>query len=279
MLRIPGLIAAALVAIPLACPVAHAAMPTAAPEAPRALSDDELAEVVDFIVGNSVFALYHQAGHMMALRQGWPENDEAGADRFAAVTLLASRSGAGDQTLVDAIDSFRLARHQQADAGSAPVVLPDAHSLDAARAAAIACDMVGDDPAGFSDVADALDLPHADRARCGTDWRRTMADWRAKLSGVLRPAASEGARLPIGYDPPLDADVAEATILQDNRVLEEVAEKLGTTYDLPQPPKVRASHCGEPTSRYDEKRNELVLCYELAAYFGQLILTDIESRG
>lgn len=258
---------------------AEAAVPDIEPKAPDQLTDEEMAEIVDFIVGNAVFTLYHQAGHMMAMRHGLGPADEDAADRFAAITLLEPRSGAGDQTLVDAIDSYRLAAHQQDAAAGGRVSLPDVHSVDEARASAIACDMVGADPAGFSDIAEAMGLPAQKRAACAEKWREAVDQWKIALKSVLRPAGGTGAALPIAYDPPIDQDIAEATILEDNHVLEEVAAKLGATYDFASPPKVRAMHCGEETSRYDADRNELVLCYELSAYHGQLILRDIESRG
>ncbi len=258
---------------------AEAAVPDIEPRTPDQLSDSEMAEIVDFIVGNAVFALYHQAGHMMAARYGLGPADEETADRFATLTLLEPRSGAGDQTLVDAIDSYRLAAHQQGVASGGHATLPDAHSVDEARASAIACAMAGSDPDGFADIAEAMGLSAPKRAACAESWRKSVDHWKSSLKAILRPAGATGPALPIAYDPPIDQDVAEATILEDNHVLEEVAAKLGATYDFAAPPKVRAMHCGEATSRYDADRNELVLCYELSAYHGQLILRDIESRG
>lgn len=258
---------------------AYGAVPAVEPEMPSSLTDDELAEIVDFVVGNAVFTLYHQAGHMMAVRYGDGPDDERHADRFAAITLLEPRSGAGDQTLVDAIDSYRLAAHQQDGESGLPLPAPDSHALDAARAEAIACDMIGADPVGFADVAEAIALSRDKRSACEANWRADLAAWRDSLRAIRRAGDAPGSALPVAYDPPVDKDVAEATILQDNHVLEEVAAKLGTTYDFPSPPTVRATHCGEASSRFDAVRNELVLCYELSARHGQLILRDIESRG
>ena len=279
MLRFQKLCAAVLLAAclsgPLTATPAAAAMPTVEPETPRPLTDTELAEIVDFIVGNAVFALYHQAGHMMAARFGLDAADEAEADRFATMLLLDPRSGAGDQTLVDAIDSYRLAAHE---AGGVPR-LPDRHSVDAARAEAIACDMVGADPGGFADVADALGLDPAKREACAGIRQEAVERWRRVLAPATLGADAPGPPLPVAYDPPLDQDVAEATILEDNGVLEEVAARLGASYAFATPPKLRAMHCGAPTSRYDAAHNELVLCYELSAHHGQLILRDIERRG
>jgi len=258
--------------------LAEAAAPVIEPQTPQALSDSDMAEIVDFIVGNAVFALYHQAGHMMSERyDAWPPGERE-ADRFAVLTLLEPRSGAGDQTLVDAIDSWQIASHH-ARAGFETGVLPDRHSLDGSRAGGIICDMVGADPIGFSDIADASRLTPEQRTACGDAYRRDLAAARASLARLVRPAGTEGEPLAVAYDPPLGGDIAEATILADNGVLEEVAAKLGSAYAFPEPPLVRAANCGEPTSKYDAERNELVLCYELSAFHGQLILRDIESRS
>lgn len=268
-----------LLAFALTLSTAQAATPIIDAQVPAPLSDDEMAEIVDFIVGNAVFALYHQAGHMMM--QKFSVNASGGeraADQFAVMTLLDPRSGAGDQTLVDAIDGWRLASHPSASAGSIGLDLPDRHSIDGDRANAIVCDMVGADKDGFADVADAAGLSAEARTQCAQTYHADLAAWTEPMRRYRRAATTPVVSLPVVYDDPADGDVAEATILQDNRVLEEVATKLADQYALPSPPTVRARSCGDVGSSFDADKNELVLCYELSAYHGQLILRDIERR-
>lgn len=86
-------------AFALSVSAAQAATPDVDVETPQGLSDTQMAELVDFVVGNAVFALYHQAGHMMIDRLGMDRiGGEQAADDFAAMTLLEPRTGAGDQT-------------------------------------------------------------------------------------------------------------------------------------------------------------------------------------
>ncbi|MCX5493217.1 DUF4344 domain-containing metallopeptidase [Kaistia dalseonensis] len=278
--RISWLRLSAVLAVGLVATAAQAAAPIVDIASPRELSDSDKAEIVDFVVGNAVFALYHQAGHMMMERYGIAAgNGESGADQFATVTLLEPRSGAGDQTLVDAIDSWHLSSHQTASANGIDVALPDRHALDGERTDAIICDMVGADPQGFSDVADASGLDSAARARCATSYQTVRSRWTDMLKPLRHVDGQAATTIAVTYDEPTDGESVEATILQDNRVLEEVADRLARDFALPSPPTVRAKSCGAVTSLYDAAHNELVLCYELSAYHSDLIIRDIENRN
>ncbi|SHE54778.1 Putative metallopeptidase [Kaistia soli DSM 19436] len=272
-----------ILAVVLASSVtASAATPLIEPKTPRAMTDDDVAEIVDFVVGNAVFALYHQAGHMVMEHEGAvPKgigNAERAADAFAAVMLLEPRSGAGDQTMVDAIDSFKLAGADTVSIAAPNLSQLDPHAVDKSRASALVCDLVGADPEGFADIAEASGLDTAQSRLCGATWKREQTAWTTALRAIPRPVRSPAA-LGTRYDPADDAGAAVATILEDNRVLEEVAEKLAGRFAFAEPPSLRAETCGEPTTRYDRAANELVLCYELSTAHAHLIMRDIERRN
>lgn len=266
-------------ALLLSVSAAQAATPAEDAPSQPALSDENMAEVVDFVVGNAVFALYHQAGHMLMERYHL-ETDagEAGADAFALVTLLNPRSGAGDQTLIDAVDSWLLSYNQTASTKPLEVVLPDRHSIDAERAKALVCGMVGADPIGFSDVADASALTPATRTACVTSYQAELGKWNAALAPIRRAADAPRMTVPVAYEVPAGGETAELTILHDNKVLEEVANRLAEDFTLPSPPTIRAKSCGTVSSMFDASQNEIVLCYELSAYHTDLIMRDIEDR-
>lgn len=268
-----------VLAFALSVSAAQAATPKLEAEPPQGMSDAEMAEVVDFVVGNAVFALYHQAGHMMMERYGIePAGGEQAADDFAVMTLLEPRSGAGDQTLVDAVDSWMLSNHLTASAGTDAIGLPDRHSVDAERANAIVCNMVGSNDKDFADIADAAALTPAARANCATSYQSKRALWDNALKPMRRAAGAPLSVIPVVYDPPAANEVVELTILHDNKVLEEVATRLANDFTLPQPPTLRAKSCGAVTSSYDAARNEIVLCYELSGYHAELIVRDIQAR-
>ncbi|MET4632470.1 DUF4344 domain-containing metallopeptidase [Kaistia defluvii] len=268
-----------LLAFALTVSAAHAATPNVDVEAPQGLSDSEMAEVVDFVVGNAVFALYHQAGHMMMERLGVDAaGGEQTADDFAVMTLLEPRTGAGDQTLVDAVDSWMLSNHLTASAGADAIGLPDRHSVDADRANAIVCNMVGSNPKDFADIAEAAALTPATRANCSASYQQKRALWSNALKPVQREPGGPLSVIPVVYEPPTGNEVAELTILHDNKVLEEVATRLANDFTLAKPPTLRAKSCGAVTSSYDPARNEIVLCYELSSYHAELIVRDIQGR-
>jgi len=268
-----------LLAFALSVSAAQAAAPNIEAEEPQGLSDSQMAEVVDFVVGNAVFALYHQAGHMFMERYGLEAiGGEQAADDFSVMVLLEPRTGAGDQTLVDAIDSLMLLSPRTATTQPDSLGLPDKHSVDAPRASAIICDMVGSNPKDFADIADAAALSQSDRADCAASYAQKRAQWDRALEPLRRGSDKSLAPFPVAYEPPTGNEVAELTILHDNKVLEEVATRLAGDFDLANPPTLRAKSCGATTSSYDAARNEIVLCYELSSYHAELILRDLEAR-
>jgi hypothetical protein len=268
-----------LLSLALSVSAAQAATPTIDVEPSQDITDAHLAEVVDFVVGNAVYALYHQAGHMMMQRYGVRmDGGEQAADDFAVLTLLEPRTGAGDQTLVDAIDSWMLSNHLTASARPEAIDLPDRHALDAERTNGIVCDMVGSDTKGFSDVADAASMTPAARTDCAATYQRKRALWTEALKPLARASGTPETRIAITYDEPTGGEIAEVTILHDNRVLEEVATRLANDFTLSPAPTIRATSCGAATSNYDAAKNELVFCYELASYHAELILRDIAGR-
>jgi hypothetical protein len=268
-----------LLALALSVSGAQAATPAIEAEPPQDITDAHLAEVVDFVVGNAVYALYHQAGHMMMQRYGVRmDGGEQAADDFAVLTLLEPRSGAGDQTLVDAIDSWMLSNHVTASARAEAIGLADRHALDAERASNIVCDMVGANATDFADLADAASLTAAARAACSGAYQQKRALWTEALKPLGRAAGAPAMTVAVTYEEPTGGEIAEVTILHDNRVLEEVATRLANDFALSPAPTIRARSCGSATSRYDVARNELVFCYELASHHAELILRDIAGR-
>ena len=272
---------AILASLMLTTMVAAAAAPVVEPRTPRALTEEDTAEVVDFIVGNAVFALYHQTGHFLISRYGaQPKgmSEERAADFFATLTLLEPRSGTGDQTLVDAIDSWKLG-----GPGTLSIVADEAgrrnpHALDEKRTDALICDMVGADPEGFADIADAAGLDPAARRLCGATWKRERAAWTAGAKG-LPPAPAKPQTFAVAYETAAPEDETAATILEDNGVLEEVADSLAQRFAFKNPPTLRAKNCGIATTRFDVEANELVLCYELSTLHAEMIMRDIERRN
>lgn len=261
--------------------VPAAAIPADELDNSRTMTTAEMAEAVDFIVGNAVFSLLHAAGHMAADRMGLPEGGERGADDFAALTLLEPRSAAGDQTLVNAIDTWYLSARLTASADGTLVPI-DAHALDLDRANGVTCRMVGADPEGFADIAEAVALAPAARQRCAADYRSARAVFDAAMAPMR---AGDGAKSPVArsrvkvvYDTAPETLSLEATVLADNRVLEEAGERLAEQYRLPEGLTIRAQTCGLPTTRWDAAKTELVLCYELSALHSALIIGDIQAR-
>jgi hypothetical protein len=72
-----------------------------------------------------------------------------------------------------------------------------------------------------------------------------------------------GGTMIVTYD---DADTPEAIngkkIQQDNRMLEDLAEDINQTLNLPHDIQLRGSQCGEPNAFWSESDNAITMCYE-----------------
>jgi Putative metallopeptidase len=258
---------AALLLVTQICP-ARAESPIPAIEA---LSEEQQKEAVEFVLGNAIFVLFHEGGHMLVSEFELPVlgKEEDAVDSLSTLVLLEAGSEELDQAISDAADGWFLSDAQMSP--EAEYAFWDEHSVDPQRAYAIVCMMVGQDAERFKEFAENSEFPADREAKCANDYEKTRASWDSLLSPN---AADEGAvsNVDVVYDPPAMPELEPfADWLKEADVLGILKVALADPYNLEDGITFRATSCGEVNAFWNPQTREVTYCYELAEFHAALI--------
>lgn len=253
-----------------AMPAAHAQVAPALDD----LSDEQLQQTVNFVIGNAVFGLYHEASKMLisdfSLSYSGEGNDAP--DELAAAIMLEANQEWLDTAIVNATDSWYLARGAQ----SLPEHNPPLYTVlvpNVERDRQMACLMVGKDADGYGDLAAMMGLPKEEWTACEKAYPQTVARW----TGLLQPHVKTPGttKFDIRYEPARDPFLdIYATMVKESKVLDLIARGF-STYDLKGEVKLTARSCGRPDAYWSAERREITYCYELARFHGELIAAHL----
>lgn len=245
----------------------------AAPAAAQDLTDEQMGEAIGFAVNNSTFVLQHEIGHLLVAEFELPVlgKEEDAADSMASVTLLARETEEADQALSDAADGWLLSENSRAGEAYEDADFYDEHSLDIQRSYQIVCLMVGANPEAFGEVAEAYAMEAERQESCGADYEQAANSW----GGLLEPHKGTGAGIAVTYEPAGEdfADIEQ--LLKDAKFLETAATEIETTYALPRDLTLTAKECGEENAFYSYEEGGITFCYEMTAFFFNLIAEDL----
>ena len=238
-------------------------------------TEAEYVDAMRFAMGDAVYSVYHEVGHMMVGEFALPVlgKEEDAADSLAVILLLNDDEDENSyQSLVDAADGWYFAAQKTAISGMADLSFYDEHSLGIQRAYAMACLMIGKDQEWFKDTADFYAIDQDRRDSCAYTYEQSLAAWNT----VLEPHLTTGkpsAAIDVIYD---DAGPYQefADALEERQILEHAAELITETYNLPRPIVFRATQCGEANA-YWSPSGELTYCYEMAEAMYNLYLSDV----
>lgn len=251
----------------------------ALPAAAAGYTDEQLADAMDVAMHDAIFTLYHESGHLLIDELKLPVlgREEDAADALAIIQILKNTPDRKElaATLNDVADEWY---YSSLRTTPADLTAYDRHSLDIQRANAMVCLMVGADPATFTRKAQARGLGVGDREDCADDYSRTLDSWTTVLAPHL--ATRPGPEIKVSYGPADDDHLQRfANALQSRHVLEDVAERLRTTYALPGGLSIVAKECDEANSYYLSDEHEILYCYELASDIYDLALDNRFAAG
>lgn len=263
----PVLLAAAVLAGLLS------AMPHAvrAEDGQEQLSEAEIKEAAEFIYGNAMFVMLHEAGHMLISELQLPVlgREEDAVDTLSSILLLEAHDETLDKVITDSADGWFLSDENREAAGGA-LAFWDTHGLDKQRAYQMVCMMVGQDPEGFKEFADSVDFPQERREECAGEYERALQSWNALLEPHSMPDGEKNT-FTIAYDEPNQELAPYAQMLKDAKLLEGLSDAFAELYKLGDGIQFIATNCGQPNAFWMPGERKLVYCYELAAYHDQLI--------
>ncbi|MGV1917049.1 DUF4344 domain-containing metallopeptidase [uncultured Agrobacterium sp.] len=262
-----------VLSVVLLCSVMPVAQAQVAP-ALDDLSDEQLQQTVNFVIGNAVFGLYHEASKMLIsdFALSSPGEGKDAADELAATIMLEANQEWLDTAIVNATDSWYLARSAQ----TLPEHNPPVYTVlvpKVGRDQQMACLMVGKDEAGYGDLATMMGLPKNEWKACETAYPQTVARW----TELLKPHAKTPGttKFDIRYEPARDPFLdIYATMVKESKVLDLIARGF-SAYDLKGEVKLTARSCGRPDTYWSAERREITYCYELARFHGELIAAHL----
>jgi hypothetical protein len=234
-------------------------------------SPKQMQAVVEFVAGNMLFVLSHEAAHAAITQMGLPVlgRIEDAADTFAALRLIRIGSDFSHRVLTQAAQGWFMADRRDRNTGDR-VAFYDEHQLNQQRAYQIVCLMVGSDPDKFKDLATETKLPEDRQESCLGDFSNAAYSWDLLLKPHLRSPDQPKTQIDVVYGPAEGRNAHAKQVLSSVRLLEVVAEHLADQYAWPAPFTLEMASCGFPNGRWDLQTHKLTLCYELATDFADL---------
>jgi Putative metallopeptidase len=234
------------------------------------LSEQQLIDRVEFVLGNTLFILLHEMGHVHFSEMKLPvlgrEEDEA--DTFAAITMLKVGTSFTERVLANASQGWFFSERRNQQTGAKPLYY-DAHDLSPQRAYQIVCLMVGSDPAKFKAIADDAKMPESRQESCKRDYAKALRSWEMVLAPHRRAADQPETKINIIYGDAQGVFEVFARSFRATRLLETVAER-SAIYVWPAPFTMEMLSCDGPNASWDDEARTLKLCYQLPFDFAQL---------
>ncbi|HLO75384.1 MAG TPA: DUF4344 domain-containing metallopeptidase [Magnetospirillum sp.] len=237
-------------------------------------------EAKSFIVGNTVFTLYHELGHALVHELDLPVlgREEDAVDNLATILMIPD----DDQPellepLLGAARGWMLAHQMQQQEGE-EMAFWDEHGLDMQRYYSIVCLLYGSDPDSFEELADAAELPDYRRESCSGNYEQVVQSWATVLDPYFAEDNKGGAKVNVRFAAPPRNYRHLAQILKESHVVTDIAKEIQTSFKLPRQLTVKVDTCdGDANAFFDPEDHSVTVCYELVEMFADMSEMDLES--
>jgi hypothetical protein len=235
------------------------------------LTDQQRIDRVEFVLGNTLFILLHELGHVHFSEMKIPvlgrEEDEA--DTFAVITMLRGGTDFSDRVLMNASQGWFFSARRDQQTGAMPLYY-DEHDLSPQRAYNIVCLMVGADPVKFKHLADDAKMPESRQKTCKRDYEKAARSWESVLAPHRRTDGQPETMINVSYGDAEGVYEAFARAFRSTRLLETVAERSASLYAWEKPYTLQMLSCDGPNASWDDETRTLKICYQLSFDFAQL---------
>jgi hypothetical protein len=233
----------------------------------KKMPQQEKRELVEFVVGKTLFVMGHEMGHVAISELDLPVlgREEDAADSFAIMLALQLRSAFSERVLMETARGWFFSSYRDKKAQTVPALYGE-HGLDRQRAYHVVCMMVGSDPDRFKQLAREARLPEWRQRSCVRDYRNAVRSWEMALRPHRRSADQPKVTIKVEYKDEEKFPIT-AGILRQMGVLEAFADNAANRFAWPRPFSMEARACGEPNARWFFGTQTLVLCHELVGHF------------
>ena len=235
------------------------------------LSQTQLENIMNFVVGNMLFVLNHEMAHVIINDFHLPVlgDEEDAADAFAIVTSLRFGTAFSYRVLEEAANGWVLSDLRDRD-NKTPIVYFSDHDLNLQRAYRIVCIMVGSDPVKFKEFAEIWKLPEPRQDTCKNDYEKAVSGWDTVLKPFARGPHQPKIDIAVTYGDGKGEFDLYAQPFRSVRLLDVAAARLENELAWPMPFAMEMQTCGGFNTGWNEATRKLTLCYELAADFAEL---------
>jgi hypothetical protein len=236
----------------------------------KGLSQQQRKDLVEFVVGNMLFALLHEMGHAHIQEMGLPvlEREEDAADSYAITVLINLEADVSYNVLIQAMKGWFLDDLRNHKEGIA-LAFYDEHGLDKQRAYEIICLMVGSDPDKFSALAHQVEMPEDRQASCAGDYSNASWSWETVLKPHLRTPGQPKQKIDVTYGPAGEYAVM-AQALETTGMIEMIADYEADRFVWRRPIGFDVKSCGQPDLHWDLSTQKILVCFEMAQDFANL---------
>jgi hypothetical protein len=225
-------------------------------------------DLVEFVVGNTLFVMAHEMGHVAISELGLPVlgREEDAADSFAIVAAIQLGTDYSRHILMQAVKGWLYSSRRDRKEKIA-LAFHDGHGLDLQRAYNVVCMLVGSDRERFKSLAQEAMMPEDRQASCVQDYKNALWSWEQLLKPRERKPDQPKAAIPVEYKDNDEDYSVYATVLRHMGVLEAFAGYAQERYTWPRPFRIEAQACGEANAHWNVVTQTLRFCYELAEEF------------
>jgi len=241
---------------------------------------DEEDDIALFVVGNTLFAVYHELGHALIDLLDLPVvgREEDAADSFAAVMMIPpDPDPVRDQLIIAVADGWRLQSERTED-GADPSPLWAEHALNEQRYFAVICWMVGSDQDGFFDLAHEAGMPVERIETCTDDFERMKAGWQGLLEGHGADPADrrhvDDRPIKVVFERPYPEEADALEFARLGEVIQRSVLDFARNINLPETITVRFKSCGEANAFWYGADRDVVICYGLVDDFISVLLDN-----
>ncbi|CAD7701016.1 unnamed protein product [Ostreobium quekettii] len=242
-------------------------------------------EVRTFLLGNTLFTLYHELAHALVSDLYLPVvgKEEDAADGFAAVMMIPRDGQPLQANLIKAAArGWSLAGREDAEDGE-DLAFWGLHSLDEQRHFALVCYLAGSDPKRFNRYALDSGMPKSRVKMCRGDYLMMLDGWMRLLdTHFLEKPSNVSGSISVAYaEPRGEVEAAVRDLVKASGLMEYAAVAVEHMVDLPRDIEIDFKHCTMPwnAAYWDPFKARVVICYHFIEEFRGLIREDMVERS
>ncbi len=249
--------------------------------------DEEELSAQEFIAGNILLTLYHEAGHafvsMYNLRLS--ENEEDAVDHFSIIALTEElNEGNLREEREIQLDNYLFSTALYWLAMSEDESFEDSsegqeHALDSERFLQHLCMVYGSDPDVYVDLPADFDVADLVTPDCVGEYEDKTDEWYDMLASHWLGDRIRTDRIVIVEDKPDPRYKGYREWLHVHGILDEFESYVEGNFYLPRKITLRLMSCGEANAFWDPESFEIILCDEQIAEYSHIYDRLAEENG